>query len=351
MSKLEHQYRRLLRLYPRPHRRVHEEEMLAVLLACAAPGQQRATRADRIDLVRGALRVRWRHLQSVFGPEWSDALAVVSLIAPLLMLACSPNPMVGVVVDGDFDPRGLDGVPFDPGEILVRLYVVGWTIVALAGLAGKRWTSAATAAVLAVMALYFRITDLMNGYWSDMVDPPLLLTGLICAIAFIASPGPRRGAQLIGVRGTLLAVAAAALIFALNRTLVPYVAPYLSLLPYLLLVPAVVGQSAIRLRVAALVVPHLAGIATYWGGAWAGLFTTETSYGVEALLYDQAYYSAYAVALLSLLFLWLRARAASDGTSRTALRASSESAANSRPRAGIQRRLDEPPPQLHRRVS
>ncbi len=35
MSTLEHRYRRRLRLYPRPHRRVHGEEMPAVLLECA----------------------------------------------------------------------------------------------------------------------------------------------------------------------------------------------------------------------------------------------------------------------------------------------------------------------------
>lgn len=234
---------------------------------------------------------------------------MVSLIAPLLMLACSPNPMIAVVADGDFDPRGLDGVPFDPTRILVSLYVVGWTIVTVAGLAEKRWASAATAAALAVMALGFRISDVVNGCWSDMLDPPLLLTGLIAAMSLIASPGPRRGAQLIGVRGTLLAVTGVALLFAFNS--MPYSAqdPYVGLLPYLLLVLAMFGRSALQLRVAALLVPHVAGAATFIAGAETGLFTTETD-GVPALMYDEAYYSSYAVAVLSLLLLVLRARAA-----------------------------------------
>ncbi|SCK24346.1 hypothetical protein H181DRAFT_01844 [Streptomyces sp. WMMB 714] len=311
MSTLEQRYRRLLRLYPRPHRHVHGEEMLAVLLECAAPGQERISAADGFDLVQGALKVRWRRLQGVFGPQWSDALAVVSLIAPLLMLACSSNPMVGVVADGDFDPRPMPGVPFDPTQILVSFYVVGWAFVVLTGAAGRRWASAAAATVLATMALVFRVADIARGHWSDFLDPPLILTGLIAATALIASPGPRRGARIIGLRGTLLAVTAATLLHVLNHSL-DYAskAPHLGMLPYLLLFFAVFGRPEVQMRFAALTVPHVAGAATFFLGIGTGLFTTD---GDEALLYDEAYYSAYAVSvlcLLSLLFLLKRARAA-----------------------------------------
>ncbi len=58
MSRLERSYRRLLRLYPRPYRAHREEEVLAVLLDAAAPGQQRATARDAADLVLGAARAR-----------------------------------------------------------------------------------------------------------------------------------------------------------------------------------------------------------------------------------------------------------------------------------------------------
>ena len=311
MSNLEHRYRRLLRLYPRAHRHVHEEEMLDVLLACAAPDQQRPTLAERFDLVRGAVKVRWRHLQDALGPEWSDALAVVSLIAPLLMLACSSNPTVAAVVDGDFDPRGLEGVPFDATEIVISFYVVGWTLVTVAGLAGKRWIAAATAAVLAVTALSLRVADIVQGHWNDRLEAPVLLTGLIAAAALVLSPGPRRGAQLIGVRGTLLAVATAALTFTIstNMGMLAYSdQSVLGLLPYLLLIPAVAGRPVVRLRVAALVVPHVAGAVTYWEGIATGLFTTEIE-GLVTLQIEEAYYTAYAVALLSLVLLLLRARA------------------------------------------
>jgi hypothetical protein len=57
---LERRYRRRLALYPRAFRRENEEEILAVLLACAEDGQQRPGLAASADLIRGALRMRLR---------------------------------------------------------------------------------------------------------------------------------------------------------------------------------------------------------------------------------------------------------------------------------------------------
>ncbi|PWJ50642.1 hypothetical protein SAMN06264364_12217 [Quadrisphaera granulorum] len=55
---LETSYRRWLRLFPRDWRRRREEEVLAVLLDAAAEGQQRATSAERADLLRAAAGAR-----------------------------------------------------------------------------------------------------------------------------------------------------------------------------------------------------------------------------------------------------------------------------------------------------
>ena len=104
-SRLERRYRRLLALYPKDHRREHAEEMVGVLLAAAAPDGElglpdlagRARRggqhvADCADLMAGALRIRSRTALNwirrarwftvmVRDPRWSDALAVVSVVA------------------------------------------------------------------------------------------------------------------------------------------------------------------------------------------------------------------------------------------------------------------------------
>jgi hypothetical protein len=59
-ARLERGYRRLLACYPRAYRRENEEEILAVLLACAPNGQQRPGLAVSADLIKGALRMRLR---------------------------------------------------------------------------------------------------------------------------------------------------------------------------------------------------------------------------------------------------------------------------------------------------
>jgi hypothetical protein len=60
LPQLERRYRRRLAFYPRAFRRENEDEILAVLLACAEDGQQRPGLAATADLLRGALRMRLR---------------------------------------------------------------------------------------------------------------------------------------------------------------------------------------------------------------------------------------------------------------------------------------------------
>ncbi len=57
---LERGYRRLLAVYPRAFRRENEEEILAVLLACAPDGLRRPGLATSADLIRSALLMRVR---------------------------------------------------------------------------------------------------------------------------------------------------------------------------------------------------------------------------------------------------------------------------------------------------
>ena len=58
--RLERAYRRRLACYPRAWRRENEEEILAVLLACAAGEQCRPGLAASADLLKGAVRLRLR---------------------------------------------------------------------------------------------------------------------------------------------------------------------------------------------------------------------------------------------------------------------------------------------------
>lgn len=54
---LERGYRRLVALFPRAFRHESEDEIVAVLMATARPGQRRVGPAESADLIRGALRM------------------------------------------------------------------------------------------------------------------------------------------------------------------------------------------------------------------------------------------------------------------------------------------------------
>ena len=88
-SRLKRGYRRLLALYPVRYRRVHEEEMLAVLMTAAAEGQARPGLAETADLILGALRVRCQALRGGV-PRWRGALALISAGTVLGLLAGIP---------------------------------------------------------------------------------------------------------------------------------------------------------------------------------------------------------------------------------------------------------------------
>jgi hypothetical protein len=88
-GRLERRYRRLLACYPRAYRRENEEEMLAVLLACAHDGQQRPGLAASADLIKGALRMRlWpaaRPPRIVQAAVWLMCAGVAAEIADVII--------------------------------------------------------------------------------------------------------------------------------------------------------------------------------------------------------------------------------------------------------------------------
>ena len=59
-------YRRLLACYPAWYRRIHEDEMLAVLMADAPPEKCRPGITEAADLLMGALRIRCQPSLALF---------------------------------------------------------------------------------------------------------------------------------------------------------------------------------------------------------------------------------------------------------------------------------------------
>jgi hypothetical protein len=83
---LERGYRRLLAFYPAGYRRVHEEEMLAVLMTAAPEGQRRPGLAEAADLIAGALRV-WCQPSRGGMAARRGALALIGAVTLLGLLA------------------------------------------------------------------------------------------------------------------------------------------------------------------------------------------------------------------------------------------------------------------------
>src|SRR6266566_2372086 len=230
-SRIEKRYRRLLALYPKDHRREHAEEMVGVLLAADGDTQVRAPKAvawalrfgqhaaDSADLIGGALRIRGRmalnRLQrtrwlswTVRDQRWSDALAVVSVVAPLLLLVAAltefriPQAVASSITGhphwGLTATLGLADLPMAAGAPGVTLLVF---LRRLAGL-GALATAIGQIAAGAVPAF--------AGY----ADPAVAFTVLLsctAAVALLLSPGPDRGLALLTRSGTAL-VGAGALI-------------------------------------------------------------------------------------------------------------------------------------------
>ena len=236
-SRLERRYRRLLALYPKDHRREHAEEMVGVLLAAAADDTQvRAPKpvawalrlgqdtADSADLIGGALRIRGRTALNrirrtalfswtVHDQRWSDALAVVSVVAPLLLVVAALAEFhiaqaVASSVTRHPDWRvtaalGLADLPLAAGAPAVALLA----FLRLRWLAGIGAVATATGQIAAGV---FGSVPTFNGYASPAVAFIVLLS-FTAAAALLLSPGPDRGLALLTRQGTAL-VGAGALI-------------------------------------------------------------------------------------------------------------------------------------------
>lgn len=218
-SGLEQGYRRLLAWYPRAFRRDHANEILGVLMAGAGEGQRRPRLAEAADLLWSGLKMRLRG-PALTGESrpWGDALALFSLVAPLFLLLADV-----LVVALPYRLHPVSGLPL-LRQAIVRhpeigglsmlnvpafdVTVAGGMVVAVLVLMGLRWPALA---VMAAAVVYW----VAASRWIPWIPYPLQLlttgTYLVEAAALVASPGPRRGRQLVNWRsGVVLLVAAAA---------------------------------------------------------------------------------------------------------------------------------------------
>jgi len=181
---LESRYRRLLTWYPWSHRRVYEDEMLAVLVAGARPGQRRPTVGETANLVAAGLLARVRASVTGFAsPAWGDAAAVVGLLAALVLLS---QRVVRLIEPGGFN------------DLQMYLRAAGWaTVVLLVVLFGLR----RPAAILAWVTALGEAVLLTARYGNDPVSTihtlwPVALA-VIAAAALTVPAAPWRAVTVL----------------------------------------------------------------------------------------------------------------------------------------------------------
>lgn len=215
-SALERRYQWLLNWYPAEHRRQHGREMIDVLMTGARPGRRRPALVESANLIGGALRIRLRSgLDSSADPGWRDALAVVSVIMPLYFLFFLGGSQIASVLQQP-------GTGMLPLGFLAEVVGVPLVLSALVLLRMRR-TAALVTAVLTI-----GLSALIVSWWSHDSGSTMLefaaiivLAPALETVALLASPGPRRGLQILGWKHRALIAAAGLVVYATAQSTAP----------------------------------------------------------------------------------------------------------------------------------
>jgi hypothetical protein len=219
-QRLERRYRRLLTLYPAAHRAEHGAEMLGILLegAMGSHGIRRYGQhfLDVADLIGGAARIRgrlalatvrrwWSLRSTVRDTRWNDALSVVSVVAPILLIVAAltqfdvPQAAASLVVGHPFWPVVGGGGLYVPDWALV----IGAPLVLLLGVARLRRTAGLAALLTAISQLVLLPVYGTASYLSPALAFSVLLAGT-AGVALLLSNGPSRGFELVRWWGAVL---------------------------------------------------------------------------------------------------------------------------------------------------
>ena len=212
-GELERGYWWLLACYPAAYRRVHEEEMVAVLMTAAPHGKRRPGIGEAADLIWGAVRVRCQPSRSSTEPGWRDALAVVSVLLPLIVFITTAVQVAGVL------HVILPSAPTAPFRnmfplLLLYQFTGPLALLALSLLRLQRIATRATVALLIGLAYLAILSQRAGGPDPGLVSaiaggPYIMLALGLQMAAVTASPGLRRGLQLVTWKHVALTVLAA----------------------------------------------------------------------------------------------------------------------------------------------
>jgi hypothetical protein len=190
MKSLEDRYRRLLAAYPQAHRDKYEEEMLAVLIDDARPGQRRPGLAESLNLLLSGVRARiGDEVFSLSDRRWRAAAGVVGILLPVALALKSVHP-IAILLGYRLH---LPGADFGRTSSKTIIMVAAWTLAATTALLGLR----RVAAGLAWASVLTQTGFLAAAYLDDPVDVlhgvRLVAVGLTAAICLsVAEPLDRK---------------------------------------------------------------------------------------------------------------------------------------------------------------
>jgi hypothetical protein len=157
---LERRYRRLLACYPRAFRRENEEEILAVLLACAQDKQRRPGFAASADLIRGAVRMRLRlagqpprAVRTAIRLMYAGAAVQLATLITLVVTAGQVHRAVARRYPGLTEAQHVVNVHLLNDYISVAAGIAVWLVLIWALVRGRAWARAGVAADLGAMCL------------------------------------------------------------------------------------------------------------------------------------------------------------------------------------------------------
>jgi len=198
-ARLERAYRRRLACYPRGWRRGNEEEILAVLLACAADGQARPGLAASADLLKGAVRARLRPrparpatVRAAVRLMCAGAAAELGAVIVIAVTAASVRAAVARHVLGLTAAQWhAVSLHLSIDEFIAPAFAVVWLLLAWANSRGRDW---ARPLFMAFFALVTAGILIALGEGAAVYAPADLAAGAVlwlvgaAALALIFSP-------------------------------------------------------------------------------------------------------------------------------------------------------------------
>jgi hypothetical protein len=198
VPELERGYRRLVACYPRSFRKENEEEIVAVLLSTAHPGQRRPGVAESFDLLRGAARMRMgltRAPQSVVAAVRLMCLGAAAETATLITVLLTRASIRSAAIH-DYPQYAAQVSRLINDEITVDMValpilIAAWLLVAWGNGRGNQWARVA-AIVFATLYTLVLCTELTQGA-ATLAPASIIVSGLawalgVAAVVFILRP-------------------------------------------------------------------------------------------------------------------------------------------------------------------